>query len=323
MSRKRTLTAAGVALVTFCIAVGSAGGRSTETGASVVLSPLIGTTSNDVQQVTFGGKIGFHLDVKNTGTSTFNHLVIVVSSDLATFSDASRSECAKDPQNAKRMVCKLLQMKGGAPTFSVDLRFDAPTSGSTVVSTPSLTVDAQTNGSPGNNGTQTTTGLPVTTALVSSAGNSLVKTFAKGKEALATSATLPQHSQFTMPNTLLGGHYGVQTSVQELSGANVTPLCDDCPPYATDLDIPDSLAATNSPFSPSNFFTFTVKLEQSGVPKFYDPVGLYHDGVLVPMCATSPLGPNTHICLTGFLVTKKNGITATGQADQNGRIGFG
>ena len=158
MSRKRTLTAAGVALVTFCIAVGSAGGRSTETGASVVLSPLIGTTSNDVQQVTFGGKIGFHLDVKNTGTSTFNHLVIVVASDLATFSDASRSECAKDPQNAKRMVCKLLQMKGGAPTFSVDLRFNAPTSGSTVVSTPSLTVDAQTNGSPGNNGTQTTTG---------------------------------------------------------------------------------------------------------------------------------------------------------------------
>jgi hypothetical protein len=316
--------AAGVALITFCIAVGSAGGRSTETGASVVLSPLIGTSSNDVQQVTFGGKIGFHLDVSNTGTSTFNHLVIVVASDAATFSDASRSECAKDPQDAKRMVCKLSQMKGGAPTFSVDLRFDAPASGSTVVTTPSVTVDAQTNGNPGNNGTQTTTGTPVTTALVSSAGNSLVKTFAKGKEALATSATLPQHSQFTMPNTLLGGHYGVQTSVQELSGTGAgQPLCDDCPPYVTVLDIPDSLAATNSPFSPSNFFTFTVKLEASGVPKFYDPVGLYHDGVLVPMCATSPLGPNTHICLTGFLVTKKNGITATGQADQNGRIGFG
>ena len=240
--------------------------RSTETGASVVLSPLIGTTSNDVQQVTFGGKIGFHLDVKNTGTSTFNHLVIVVSSDLATFSDASRSECAKDPQNAKRMVCKLVQMKGGAPTFSVDLRFDAPTSGSTVVSTPSLTVDAQTNGSPGNNGTQTTTGTPVTTALVSAAGNSLVKTFAKNKEAVATSAVLPQHSQFTMPNVLLGGHYGVQTSVQETTG---TPLCDKCPVYVTILDIPDSLAATNSPFSPSNSFTFTVELVPSGEPKVY------------------------------------------------------
>ena len=135
------------------------------------------------------------------------------------------------------MVCKLVQMKGGAPPFSVDLRFNAPSSGSTVVTTPSLTVDAQTNGNPGNNGTQTATGTPVTTALVSSAGNSLVKTFAKGKEALATSATLPQHSQFTMPNTLLGGHYGVETSVQRRRP--MTPLCDDCPAFVTVLDIPD------------------------------------------------------------------------------------
>jgi hypothetical protein len=319
MSGKRALTAAGVAFVTFCIAVGSAGGRSTETGASVVLSPLIGTSSNDVQQVTFGGKIGFHLDVSNTGTSTFNHLVIAVASNAATFSDASRSECAKDPQDAKRMVCKLSQMKGGAPTFSVDLRFDAPASGSSVVTTPSVTVDAQTNGSPGNNGTTTTTGTPVTTALVSGAGNSLVKTFAKNKEAVATSAVLPQHSEFKMPNTLLGGHYGVETSVQETTG---TPLCDKCPVYVTILDIPDSLVA-NSPFSATNPFTFTVSLLPSGEPSGYKPVGLYHDGALVPMCATSDLSATTHICLTGFQVSNKNGIVATGRADQNGRIGFG
>src|SRR5262245_12558385 len=157
MTRKRLLAAAAVVVVTFCVAVGSAVGRSTGTSASVVLTPLIGTSSNGVQQVTFGGKIGFHLDVANTGTSTFNHLVIVVDSDFGTFSDASRSECAKDPKDATRMVCKLVQMKGGAPPFSVDLRFNAPASGSTVVSTPSLTVDAQTQGDPGNNGTQTVT----------------------------------------------------------------------------------------------------------------------------------------------------------------------
>jgi hypothetical protein len=197
--------AAGVALVTFCIAVGSAGGRSTGTGASVVLSPLIGTTSNGVQQVTFGGKIGFHLDVSNTGTSTFNHLVIVVSSDLATFSDASRSECAVDPTNAKRMVCNLVQMKGGAPTFSVDLRFTAPSSGSAVVTTPSLTVDAKTRGNTGNNGTATTTGDPVTTVLISAAGGTLFDSYLRGTENAATAATLPQHSQFVMPATLHGG----------------------------------------------------------------------------------------------------------------------
>jgi hypothetical protein len=319
MPGKRALLAAAVVVATFSVAVGSAGGRSNETSASVVLRPLIGTSSNDVQEVTFGGKIGFHLDVTNTGTSTFNHLVIVVDSDLATFSDASRSECAKDPQDATRMVCKLVQMKGGAPPFSVDLRFNAPSSGSTVVSTPSLTVDAQTQGDPGNNGTQTVTGTAVTTALVSSAGNSLVKTFAKGKEALATSAALPQHSQFTMPNDLLGGHYGVETSVQETTG---TPLCEDCPVYVTILDIPDSLVAT-SPFSATNPFTFTVTLLPAGEPKHYSPTGLYHDGMLVPMCAASDLSATTHICLTSFQVSKKNGIVAAGRADQNGRIGFG
>jgi hypothetical protein len=319
MSGKRAFLAAAVVAATFCIAVGSAGGRSTETSASVVLRPLIGTSSNDVQEVTFGGKIGFHLDVSNTGTSTFNHLVIVVASDVGTFSDASRSECAKDPQDSRRMVCKLVQMKGGAPAFSVDLRFNAPATGTTVVTTPSLTVDAQTQGSSGNNGTQTVTGTSVTTALVSSAGNSLVKTFAKGKEALATSATLPQHSVFTMPNALLGGHYGVETSVQETTG---TPLCQDCPGFVTILDIPDSLVAS-SPFSPMNPFTFTVTLLPSGEPKHYSPTGLYHGGVLVPMCATSPLSATTHMCLTSFQVSKKNGIVATGQADQNGRLGFG
>jgi hypothetical protein len=301
------------------MAVGSAGGRSTETGASVVLSPLIGTNSNDVQQVTFGGKIGFHLEVSNTGTSTFNHLVIVVASTAGSFSDASQSSCKADPLDAKRMVCKLLQMKGGAPPFSVDLRFTAPSSGSTVVSTPSLTVDAQTNGNPGNNGTQTTFGTPVTTALVSAAGNSLVKTFAKNKEAVETAATLLQHSKFTMPNTLLGSFYGVETSVQETTG---TPLCEKCPAFVTLLDIPASLVAP-SPFSPANPFLFTITLLPDGWPSGYSPTGLYHDGVLVPMCDVAPLSSTTTMCLTLFKAKKQNGIVAEGKAYKNGKNGFG
>ena len=318
MSGKRTLLAAGVALVAFCMAVGSAGGRSTETGASVVLSPLIGTTSNDVQQVTFGGKIGFHLEVSNTGTSTFNHLVIVVASTAGSFSDASQSNCKADPLDAKRMVCKLPQMQGGG-AFSVDLRFNAPTSGSAVVTTPSLTVDAQTKGSSGNNGTTTTTGASVTTALVSSAGNSLVKTFAKNKEALETAATLLQHSKFTMPNTLLGGFYGVETSVQETTG---TPLCDKCPAFVTQLDIPASLLVP-SPFSPTNPFLFTITLLPDGWPSGYNPTGLYHDGVLVPMCDVAPLSSTTTMCLTLFKAKKQDGIVAEGKAYKNGKNGFG
>jgi hypothetical protein len=325
MNRKRLLAAA-VVVVTFCIAVGSAGGRSTGTSASVVLSPLIGTDANGVQQVTFGGKMGFHLEVANTGTSTFNHLVIVVDSGPGTsFSDSSQpsSVCAKDPNDATRMVCKLVQMKGGAPPFTVDLRFNAPASGSTVDTVPSLTVDAQTQGDPGNNGTQTVTGNTVTTALVSGAGNSLVKTFARGKESIATAATLPQHSKVTMPD--FGSLFGVDTSLQDTTtDALHPPLCAFCPTFVTILEIPASLGA-NSPFSATNPFMFTVTLLPSGVPKKYTPTGLYHDGVKVPMCADSPLSANTHMCLDSFNTSniKKNGIVAVGEADQNGRLGFG
>jgi hypothetical protein len=315
---KAPWAAVAAAVVAFVVA-GPAGGATTGSSLGVVLRPLIGTSSNEVQQVTFGGKIGFHLDVSNTGTSTVNHLVMVVASDLATFSDASRSECARDPQDAKRMVCTLKQMKPGSPVFGVDLRFNAPASGSTVITTPSVTVDAQTQGGSGSNGTTTTTGTPVTTALISSAANSLVKTFAKGKEGVATSTVLPQHSQFTMPNSLLGGFYGVETSVQETTES---PLCTKCPQYVTLLDIPASLLTT-SPFSATNSFSFTVTLLPSGWPNGYSPTGLYHDGVLVPMCATSPLGPSTHMCLTSFKAKKQDGIVAIGEADQNGRIGFG
>jgi hypothetical protein len=325
MTRTRLLAAAAV-VITFCVAVGSAGGRSTETSASVVLSALIGTDSgNQIQQVTFGGKIGFHLDVANTGTSTFNHLVIVVDSDVATFLDSSQpSVCAKDLKDATRMVCKLRQMQGGG-SFSVDLRFTAPASGSTVATIPSLTVDAQTQGDPGNNGTQTVTGNTVPTALVDGGvGNSLVKTFARGKEAIATGATLLQHSKFTMPDSLLSNLFGVDTSVKEDTIPPEPLLCADCPAFVTVLDIPDSLG-TSSPFSAANPFTFTVTLLPDGVPKNYSPTGLYHDGALVPMCSVSDLGPTTPMCLTSFQAKnpKKNGVVAEGRAYKNGRLGFG
>jgi hypothetical protein len=311
---------AAVAAIVVCfVAVGSAGGRTTKSRLTVVLSPLIGTSANGVQKVTYGGKIGFRLDVNNPGHSTVNHVVVTVTADTATFSDASRPECAVDPSDAKRMVCNVKQMKAGSPTYSVILRFNAPSSGSAVVSTPTATVDAKSQGNPGNNGTGTTIGNPVTTQLISSAGNSLVDTYLRGAENATTAATLPQHSRFVMPNSLLGGAYGVATSVQEKTA---TPLCTKCPGLETLLQIPASVLA-NSPFSAANPFTFTVTLLPAGVPNHYYPTGLYHDGVKIPKCSYSPLGPSTHICLTSFSGDKYHAFVATGKADQNGRIGFG
>ena len=311
--------AAVVAIVACFVAVGSAVGSQAKSRLTVALSPLIGTSANGVQKVTNGGKIGLHLDVTNPGPSTVNHVVITVAADTATFSDASRSECGVDPTNAKRMVCTVKQTKAGSPTFSVDLRFNAPSSGSAVVSTPTATVDAKSQGNPGNNGTGTTTGNPVTTQLVSSAGGSLLDTYLRGTENAATAATLPQHSQFVMPNSLLAGNYGVATSVEEKTA---TPLCAKCPAFETVLGIPASLLG-NTPFSATNPFTFTVTLLPAGVPAHYYPTGLYHDGVLIPNCSTSPLSATTHICVTSFTGNKYSGFVATGKADQNGRIGFG
>jgi hypothetical protein len=308
-----------LAVAACLLVVGSATSGTTKSKLTVALSPLIGTSANGVQTVSYGGKIGFHLDVTNPGPSTVNHVVVTVASDSATFLDASRSECAVDPGDAKKMVCSVKQIKGGAPTFSVDLRFTAPAGGSAVVTTPSATVDAKSQGNPGNNGTGTTTGDPVTTTLVSSVGGSLLDTYLRGTENAATAATLPQHSQFVMPNTLLGGAFGVETSVQERSAA---PLCTKCPALETVLGIPASLLGS-SPFSATNPFTFTVTLLPAGVPAHYYATGLYHDGVLIPMCSSSPLSATTHICLTSFSGNKWVGFVATGKADQNGRLGFG
>jgi hypothetical protein len=160
MGRKRTFFAAVVAVVVCFVAVGSAVGSQAKSRLAVALSPLIGTSANGVQKVTNGGKIALHLDVTNPGPSTVNHVVVSVAADTATFSDASRPECGVDPANANRMVCTVNQMKAGSPTFSVDLRFNAPSSGSAVVSTPTATVDAKSQGNPGNNGTGTTTAIP-------------------------------------------------------------------------------------------------------------------------------------------------------------------
>jgi hypothetical protein len=304
------LFAAGIAVVACLAAVGSAGGHNNPPAVSAVLSPLIGTTTNGVQQVTNGSKIGLRLDVTASGSSTVKNLLITVASDKATFSDATQPECGKGP-DARLMVCFVKQLTAGS-VYSVNLRYDAPATGDKVVTFP--TVIFVSNHLPG-----IVFGKPVKTELVSSAGGSLASSYLRGSEDVGTAETLPQHSEFVMPGTLLGGAFGVATSVQERAA---TPLCTKCPALETVLDIPASLQP-DSPFSATNPFTFTVTLLPAGVPAHYYAKGLYHDGVKIPKCSYSPLSETTHICLTSFSGDKYHGFVATGEADQNGRLGFG
>jgi hypothetical protein len=302
------LLAAGLAAVGCLVAAGSAGGHGSQPAVSAVLSPLIGTTTNGVQQVTNGSKIGLRLDV--TANSTVTNVLITVASDKATFSDATQPECGKGP-DARLMVCFVRQLAAGS-VYSINLRYDAPATGDKVVTFP--TVVFVSNHLPG-----IVFGKAVKTELVSSAGGSLASSYLRGSEEVGTAETLPQHSEFVMPETLLGGAFGVATSVREQTA---TPLCTKCPALETVLEIPASVEA-NSPFSATNPFTFKVTLLPAGVPRYYKPTGLYHDGMKIPKCHYSPLGPSTHICLTSFSGDKYQGFVATGIADQNGRLGFG
>ena len=154
-----------VAVVLAAIAAALVGGASTgraATSFTITLDPLIGTAAvNEIPQVSYGGKIGYHLVVTNSGDSTTQHASIVVTSDLATFSDSDNASCAANPKDAHQMVCTPF---GGTfvpgETFDVHLRFTAPASGAQVSTSASISVAAKTVGGTNNNGTTLATSQP-------------------------------------------------------------------------------------------------------------------------------------------------------------------
>ena len=165
MKSSKPLWRFGAVLVAVSAAIAAAlvGGASTghaATSFDITLAPLIGTSDvNVIPQVSYGGKIGYHLHVRNSGNSTTQHASILVTSNLATFSDSSdTTNCAVNPKDAHQMVCTPF---GGTfvpgATFDVDLRFTAPATGpptgQQVSTSGSISVAAQTVGGNKNNGT--------------------------------------------------------------------------------------------------------------------------------------------------------------------------
>jgi hypothetical protein len=207
--------------------VGGTGTGRAATSFQVDLSPLIGTIGNDIPQVSFGGKIGYHLIVQNTGDSTTQHGQIVVTSDGATFSDASDASCAANPSNKHQMVCTPFggTFSPGA-TFAVDFRFTAPSSGTQVSTTAAMTVAAQTVGGNKNNGTTLAQSSAVLTNIVEN--TTKADTYLHVNENARTGALNTNHPQnftATMPSTFFGDPFGVALSIHDGVG---TPLCDTC-----------------------------------------------------------------------------------------------
>jgi hypothetical protein len=324
----------------FCalVVAASVGGTGTSRAATsfdVDLSPLIGTIGNDIPQVSFGGKIGYHLFVQNTGDSATQHAKIVVTSDGATFSDASDASCAANPSNKNQMVCTPFggTFNAGA-TFSVDFRFTAPSSGTQVSTAAAITIAAQTVGGNKNNGTTIAESSAVLTSIVEN--TTKADTYLHVNENAGTgplTTNHPQNFNVMMPSTFFGDPFGIALSIHDGVG---TPLCDTCL-TTTAVDIPAAPfpATPGNPFyngvDPSNPYGWSIT---ATYPPGFNLTKLVHvddNNVTenVPSCASiSPEHAPTlgqPLCWDTLKQERGNNgiLRSAGRGFENGGFGFG
>jgi hypothetical protein len=352
------ITAVGAAIVASLI--GGVGVGHASTSFSAVISPLIGTNANEVQQVSFGGQIGYHLVVQNTDTSNTTHVQVVVKVPTATFKDATDPSCAAAKGDASTMICSPF---GGTvnsfQTYTVDFRFTAPpappappndpifcpapSNPSTLLpcvnATPSVSIAAQTQGGKqnGNNGTTVYTGD--TTPVFLSADGSTDDTFLRHGE--NASAGGPQTFSTQLPGTLLGEPFGLQLGIHNETQTG-TPICPTCLAVDTDLTIPAASLVGNAgnpfydattpvptvnPYGWTMSATAATSFKLTGVFHIDDA---NHGAVLpIPACAVLPFGGPTSddpVCYDTLTSKNKAGVqnlAATGRGLENGKVGFG
>src|SRR3954470_3235169 len=323
------------AMAAFAI-IGGATTSDAATSFNITLAPLIGTSGlNVIPQVSYGGKIGYHLHVDNNGDSNTQHASIVVTSNLATFSDVSDpANCAVNPKDAHQMVCMPF---GGtfAPgaSFDADLRFAAPATGPAageqVSTTASITVSAQTVGGNKSNGTTLAQSAPVVTNIVEN--TTKADTYLHGNESAATgnlSATHPQHFGLQTPNTLLGNPFGLALSIHD----NVGQICPTCLASYTALTIPTAglLTTPGNPFydgATLNPYSWSMTAQYPSGFKLHNLVHVDDNNVLavVPSCASIGGAPTALAPLcwdTLDQLSNKKILTATGRGLENGNWGF-
>ncbi len=331
MTRPSSRFLAAVAVVGAAIVASLVGGVSTghaSTSFSVVLSPLIGTSTNGVPQVSYGGKIGYQLVVQNTDTSNTTHVQVVVDVPSATFYDANDPNCAAATGNPSEMICI---PPGGTmsafSTYTVSFRFTAPTIGVSVTASPSVSIAAQTQGGKqnGNNGTTVATGNPVIVDL-NADGSSTNDTYLRHNE--NASAGGPQNFSTQLPGTLLGNLFGLALGIHNQTGT----ICPTCIGVFTELTIPAaSLVGPGTPFGTTNPYSWTMSATTA--PSF-KLLGVFHiddNGAgmdtPIPACASGG-GPTTSFPVCYDTLTSKNKagvqtLTATGWGLENGKVGFG
>jgi hypothetical protein len=331
MTRPPSRFLAAIAVVGAAIVaslVGGVGAGHASTSFHVSLIPLIGTGTNEVPEVSYGGKIGYEATVDNTNTSNATHVEFVVQVPGGSFVDASDPSCAALKTDPSTMVCI---PNGGTMTagssYTVDFRFTAPTSGSSVTTHSGVSIAAKTQGNPLNNGTLVQTGNPVTVDL--NAGGFEDDTYLRNSE--VASAIGPQNFSAQLPGTLFGTAFGYELGILNETGP---PICPTCIGVDTKLTIPaasDVLKAGNPFFDGTTTNPYKWTMSATAATSF-KLTGVYHlaDDALtaVPIPACALLGPTAAEPVCYLTLTSKNkagvqNLTATGEGLENGKSGFG
>src|SRR3954447_4253692 len=206
-SSSRLLAAVGgLGAVIVASLVGGVGASRASTSFDVELKALIAASSLDpVPEVSYGGKIGYEATVTNTNASNATHVQFVVQVPNGSFVDATDPSCAPAKGDSSTMICI---PNGGTMTsgssYTVDFRFTAPTSGSSVTTASGVSIAAKSQGNPLNNGTLVKAGNPVTGNL--NAGGFQNDTYLRQGE--GASANGPQTFSAQLPNALFGTQFG-------------------------------------------------------------------------------------------------------------------
>jgi hypothetical protein len=326
--------------------VGWAGTGHAATNFKVELSPLIGTTGNDIPQVSYAGKIGYHLLVQNTGDSSTQHASVVVTSNLATFSDSGAPSCVVNSKDSHQMICTPF---GGTfvpgAIFEADLRFTAPTTGPAtgeqVSTVAAITVAAQTVGGNKNNGTTIAQSAPVLTNIVEN--TTKADTFLRKNENAGTgNLSLPGHPQnfkLNTPTALLGDPFGIAVSIHDTVGTPTQCATDSttaCFGAFTELTIPAAsfVSALGNPFYDGTTFSPYSWAMNAQYPNGsnFKLHGVYHiDGSGAfqqllkcddPLVGGAPSVAYPLCYDTLNQITNKKMLTATGRGLENGALGW-
>jgi hypothetical protein len=307
--------------------VGGVGVGHASTSFTVNITPLIAAGSvNHVPQVSLGGKIGFEATVTNTNSSNATHVEFAFQVSGGSFFDANDASCKALKGDSSTMICIPLggTMRSGE-SWTVDFRFTAPTSGTSVTTASGVSIAAQTQGNPLNNGTLAQAGNLVTISLNSD--GSVNDTYLRKNEGASVGG--PQNFSTKLPTALLGDPFGLELGIHNQTGQ----VCPTCIGTFTELTIPAaSNVGADTPFGLTNPYTWTMSATTATSFKL---LGVFHvddngNGTTtpIPACASTGGAPTLVDPVCYDTLTSKNHagvqtLTATGRGLENGRVGFG